>query len=312
MNLLVSMIVNFPQQSLPKELAALAINLSLTNRNAEAMVQNRALNHMMDRLATTRDPLLLKIIRNISLWTYHIQTEPDGDVQYRYRGLWSPHITGNDNTTTITVYNSMKSNPINILFIFIHYIILVLLQVLYEADDHEILIEAFGTLANLTTLDLPQNQSWSKLLSNDDFFGLISRMLVPGICQNDVLLEVILVLQAISYDSKALDVMEKTNIISLLYQIWQEKSDGCIELCLQMIYLFHLLLVHPGCREEVMYSTRVVVDIIDKLNHANRAIRETASKATELILELDRKEDGKYYLIINYLLSLSLSCIIIL
>ena len=117
--LLVGMIINFPQNSLAAELAALAVNMTLTDRNCEAMVANRGLNHMIDRLATTRDPLLFKIIRNISLWTHNIQQEMDDqDMGYRYRGLWSPHIK-------------------------------VLLEIIYSTDDHETLIEVYCSPAIL-------------------------------------------------------------------------------------------------------------------------------------------------------------------
>jgi hypothetical protein len=36
-------------------------------------VSNRGLNHLMDRLSSHRDPMLLKIIRNISAWTFEQQ-----------------------------------------------------------------------------------------------------------------------------------------------------------------------------------------------------------------------------------------------
>ena len=53
----------------------------------------QGLSYLMDRLGTTRDPLLLKIIRNISHWTFNLQQELDmPDLQYKYRGLWGPHI----------------------------------------------------------------------------------------------------------------------------------------------------------------------------------------------------------------------------
>ena len=57
-----------------------------------------------------------------------------------------------------------------------------------------------------------------------------------------------------------------------------------------MIHLFHKLMMHDACREEVMYSTRVVIDMIDRLNHSNSAVRMSAGKACELVLEMDRKE----------------------
>jgi hypothetical protein len=71
--LLMGMVINFPQNLLARELAALMVNLSHNPRNVEIMISNRGLNYLMDRLGTTRDPLLLKIIRNLSQWTFNQQ-----------------------------------------------------------------------------------------------------------------------------------------------------------------------------------------------------------------------------------------------
>ena len=71
--MLMGMVVNFPQPALAKELAAVVVNLSHNSRNVEQMISNRGLNYLMDRLENTKDPLLLKIIRNVSLWTYNQQ-----------------------------------------------------------------------------------------------------------------------------------------------------------------------------------------------------------------------------------------------
>lgn len=72
-SVLMGLIINFPQPSLAKELAAVMINFSLNSRNVEQMILNHGLNYLMDRLENTKDILLLKIIRNISLWTYNQQ-----------------------------------------------------------------------------------------------------------------------------------------------------------------------------------------------------------------------------------------------
>ncbi len=261
-SILMMMIIKFPQDHLTKELAALAVNLSLSEKNAEAMVSNRGLNHLMDRLFNTRDPLLFKIVRNISQWTQSLQeVMAMNDLEYKYRGLWSPHIKG-------------------------------LVQVLHDTDDHETLVEAFGIMGNLSPEDLPHNQSWSKLLTNGDLLTLVSRMLVPGLCQNDILLEVILMLSSCASDPKACDVLAKSNIINSLYNIWQDKADADVEIQLQLIHLFHKLLVHPKSRDEVMYSTRIVVDIINCLSSPYGAVRRSARDATDLVMELDREEDG--------------------
>lgn len=82
-NILMGMVVNFPQPLLAKELAAVMVNLSYNTRNVELIIGNRGLNYLMDRLSSTRDPLLLKIIRNVSLWTFNQQQVSD-DFYYYY------------------------------------------------------------------------------------------------------------------------------------------------------------------------------------------------------------------------------------
>lgn len=42
------------------------------------------------------------------------------------------------------------------------------------------------------------------------------------------------------------------------------------------------LFCHKEAREEAMYSTRVVVDIIDCLGHRNNAVRMTAEKLCDI------------------------------
>ena len=68
-SLVMGMVVNFPGEQLPKELAGLAVNLSHNPKNCELMIANKGLNLLVDRLTSavsTRDNLLLKVIRNIS------------------------------------------------------------------------------------------------------------------------------------------------------------------------------------------------------------------------------------------------------
>ena len=41
-----------------------------------------------------------------------------------------------------------------------------------------------------------------------------------------------------------------------------------------------------------MYTTRIVIDVIDCLSHKNNAIRDVADKFCELVLEYDRQPTG--------------------
>jgi hypothetical protein len=260
--LIMGMIINFPQDSLPKELAGLSVNISLNPRNAEVMVGNRGLNHLMDRMMTTKDSLLMKIIRNISLWSFNSQQSlENADLQYKYRGLWSPHIKN-------------------------------LCRLAVDADNHDLLVEVLGTLANLTILDLPMNQGWSKLLGDYNIMSLITKLLVPGMAQNDVLLEVVMIIAAAASDTHSSRMLVSNNIIGLLHQVWKDKASD-VEILLQLLFCFFKFFQQECCQEEAMYGTRVVVDIIECLHHNSTAVRNMADQVCELVLELDRETNGE-------------------
>lgn len=61
MPIVMQLVLNFPQKMLAKELAALAINLSLNPRNAQMMASQRGLTHLVDRVTETKDPLIMKV-----------------------------------------------------------------------------------------------------------------------------------------------------------------------------------------------------------------------------------------------------------
>jgi hypothetical protein len=266
--LFMGMIINFPQNLLTKELAGLAINVSLNPRNAEIMASNRGLNHLIDRVLTTKDPLLMKIIRNLSHWSFSNQQSLENpEVQYKYRGLWSPHIK-----------NLCK-------------------LVTSDCDSHDLLLEILGTLANLTTLDLPMNQGFSKIMLDFNLLSLLNKLLIPGMAQNDIVLEVILIFSTAVSDSQCCKIVMKHNLVATFYQLWREKGvggggagGGDIEIMLQLIYLFYKLLWNENTQEEVLYGTRVIIDIIECLHHPNGAVRAISDQVVELVLELDRND----------------------
>lgn len=221
---------------------------------------------MVDRLTSAtgpKDALLLKIIRNISQWSFNQQQEFDApDLLYRYRGLWSPHIKA-------------------------------FIRIIQESDSHDIVVEVLGILANMTSLDLPANQTWTKLLREQNLLNLLSKLLVPGMCQNDLLLEVVLLISTAASDSSVCELLTTSNIIGLLYQLWQERAEHDAELHLQLIVCFHKLFLHDTSREEAMYSTRIVSDLIESLGHRNAQVRKAADQVLEIVLELDRQPTGQ-------------------
>mmetsp|Transcript_1437 Transcript_1437/g.1212 ORF Transcript_1437/g.1212 Transcript_1437/m.1212 type:complete len:428 (+) Transcript_1437:2-1285(+) len=64
--MVVNMVQNFPDKFVEKTLIALAINLAANSRNAEAMAAGENLNGFLNRLFQSKDPLLAKMLRNLS------------------------------------------------------------------------------------------------------------------------------------------------------------------------------------------------------------------------------------------------------
>lgn len=56
--------------------------------------------------------------------------------------------------------------------------------------DSPRLVQVLGTLNNLTALDLPKGIGWVDVLSNYALAPFLTKLLVPGMAQNDVVLEV--------------------------------------------------------------------------------------------------------------------------
>ena len=53
----------------------------------------------------------------------------------------------------------------------------------------------------MTTYDLPSTSSWSKLLKDYGLLAIFARLLVPGMTQNDMLLELIMLVSTIASDA---------------------------------------------------------------------------------------------------------------
>lgn len=281
--MIVGMIVNFPQKLLAKELAALGVNLSLHPKNAEAMVQNKGLNLLMDRLvsaeedpqrAAPRDPLLLKIIRNISQWTFDLQRSVPTPEQYTHRGLWTPHIK-----TLVRM-------------------------ALDSYNNHDLLVEVFGILANLTSMDLPANQSWAKLLSmtsdakpDMSLLELITKVLsnaAGGSVLQDMVLETVLLLGTISLDPQACKVLAKSGAIKALFKLWKDYPAVEVEIHLQILYCFYNLSMQDATQQICFDDKSALSMVVDYLTHKNEAIRSMAYEICDRVAEMDRQEDGTF------------------
>jgi hypothetical protein len=129
-------------------------------------------------------------------------------------------------------------------------------------------------------------------LGDYNIMSLITKLLVPGMAQNDVLLEVVMIIAAAASDTHSSRMLVSNNIIGLLHQVWKDKASD-VEILLQLLFCFFKFFQQECCQEEAMYGTRVVVDIIECLHHNSTAVRNMADQVCELVLELDRETNGE-------------------
>ncbi|KAG7401244.1 Kinesin-associated protein 3 [Phytophthora boehmeriae] len=258
--IVMQLVINFPQNIVAKELAALAVNLSHNARNAELMCQNRGLEALASRVFRTRDPLLMKVIRNISLWSYTLQEDLVSDKTYKYRGMWAPFVVP-------------------------------FIELCINADNHDFSIEVLATLANMTPSDLPPKMSWERLVTDHSLIPFINKLLVPGFSQDDMILEAVLFVSTLSLEPKCAPLLSASRLVRTLHSLFQEKQHDN-ELTLQLLYAFYRMLRHPETFEEILFGAGFVPDLLLAADAPNIEVRRMCDVLMDLILDNDLS-DGR-------------------
>jgi Kinesin-associated protein (KAP) len=219
----------------------------------------------------------MKTVRNISQWTYQLQANqasPEREYKHKHT-LWSPLIEQ-------------------------------LLDLAVAPDtSHDILIEILGILCNMTQLDLPKGVTWCDVLSNYSLDTFLCKLLVPGMSQTDIVLEVIMLVGVIAHDTDAAKLLSTSNIVRALQNVLGNSSSSCstgkgsgsdahydAEIQLQLMFTMWRLMMIKETREQVMYNTRAVTDMLDALESKHRSIRHMADQCLDLVIEFDRLETG--------------------
>ena len=68
----------------------------------------------------------------------------------------------------------------------------------------------------MTVFDLPASSNWSKLLREYDLVNLFCKMFVPGMAQNDLLLEIVMLIANIATDPQVFAYVINRNLKSII------------------------------------------------------------------------------------------------
>lgn len=115
-----------------------------------------------------------------------------------------------------------------------------IMEMLTERDlHHDLLVEVLGIVANLTPSDLPTNQSWARYIKEYELITLLNKLLIPGMSQNDIILEVVMFTSTLVSDAEACTLIVASNLIQLLLSMWKEKGKHDMEILLQLIFCIY-------------------------------------------------------------------------
>ncbi|CAL1282548.1 unnamed protein product [Larinioides sclopetarius] len=241
--LVVKMIVEYPDATLPKYLVALAVNLAANKRNAQLMCENDGLRHLVERAFKYQDCLVLKMIRNIS--------QHDGPTKILFVGFADVFCEA--------VHRSTGKN-----------------------DDF--IIECVGIMGNLTIPEL----DYEMLLFQYDLLGFMKKRLSQESCEDDMILEVIILAGTFSAEEVCASTLLESGIIKHVIEHLNAKQEDD-EIVLHIVYLFYQLIYHRATREIIIKETQIPGYLLDLMHDKNTEIRKLCDRSLEIISEYNEE-----------------------
>lgn len=238
------------QGPIDPELLALAINLTSSPVSAEVMAQRDVLKTLFQRVSTTMDPLLMKLVHNIAS---HENVRPN------FRD-------------------------------FIHELV----RLVIKANNTDFMVEAMGTLASIPYVDI----EYHKLFSSYSLGDVLVRQFIPGMAEDDVILETVMVIGSMLVDPKVALILGTTRFVHTLYTTMVEKGSDP-EMVLQIGYVFLKLLIHEGSRDVILEHADLIKSMLSLVADPVPHIRDVANMCLDVIMDFneswrDRIRDSRF------------------
>lgn len=255
MMMLLQLTVHFPEPRVGKDLVALMVNLATHARAAEVIVGSGLFPQVMIRALKTRDPLLCKVIRHVS----------------SHAGVMEE------------MCELLQSDGVRMAKWMHEYVRMAMCCI----DNPDLLVEVLGTLANITLEEVP----WAELCEAG-LIDLLTRLLVPGFSEDDVVLECVMLVSNLSTCRESAQLVAGTRLPAMLQDLLIEKRED-EEIVVQLLYAFQSLLLHDEVRDVVLQETELAPCIMRFARAKNAMVLEYATSLLQLVAEYagDQQED---------------------
>ncbi|GAB6027026.1 Kinesin-associated protein 3, variant 2 [Chamberlinius hualienensis] len=220
-------------------LAALCINLATNKRNAQLICEGHGLQLLVKRAFKYGDPLLMKLIRNIS------------------------HHEGSTKNLFVDFVSDFA-------------------EAIEKGNDDAFVIECVGVLGNLTIPEL----DYERLVSEFHLVPWMKKKLTPGVCEDDMVLEIIVLLGTLAMDEACALLLVKSGMHQPLIDILNAKQEDD-EVVLQVAYVFYQLILHKQTRDFIIKETLVPAYLVDLMQDKNPEVRSVCDATLDIIAECD-------------------------
>ncbi len=152
-----------------------------------------------------------------------------------------------------------------------------------QVDTPELLVELLGCLGALPVDELADV---AQLVAGYELLDFAQRHMVPGVPDEDVLLEVIVLVGGLARNQTVATQIARTRLMAALYSLITEKQEDD-EFVLQILYAFYQLLKADEPRVALLGQTQLVIYLLDLLLDKNAPIRKMASLCLDIVSEND-------------------------
>ena len=309
------LIMKWPAGRIVEELGALAVNLSHSSAGCDFMCQDGGLKVLLQRSARHRDAVLMKVVRNISHWTYNkVQPEDEengnGDGNRGRSGAGSKSSgdaggkeseSSSRSSTRDRILSRRRgrnrgSSDRSVWQPFVHDLFKLCLSC--ASEDEDMFVEVLGVIGNLTRHDLPDGTTFSDLIEKYNLVDFMQNYLAPGMSQDDVVLNLIIIVGTFAAEREAARIMVGSPLIRTVHDIMRSKASHDDEIVLQTMYSFGHILNHPDTWQMLVFETNIVNDLCKCTMKKCRELRSLADQLLAYIMELctpkpPKKKKGK-------------------
>ncbi|KAJ8324391.1 hypothetical protein QVD99_002423 [Batrachochytrium dendrobatidis] len=273
---IIQMILEYKGDRVNIEVMAFAINMSTVLRNAQIICQDNGIKFLIKKAVKSNDPLLFKMLRNIS-------QHPDENTKMMFLDYIDD---------LMRLMLKSMSNP----DVLIEILGIIGNLTIAEFDFKKLAVayDLLQFIKNIFQTSIANTQMDSKSFGISETNRKNSDLTkIDGVCKNDdLLLQVIILLSTMSLDENISPMVATTNIIPLLIEIMIAKEEDD-EIILQVCYCIYQFLLHDSTRTILIGKSDVVGYLIELLYDRNIEIRKVCDASLSIIGEIDEDWNRK-------------------